>query len=200
MKHVLTALVLSTCAAVFSSAAWASDKLSLGEISGYLNGMKTATATFTQINDDGSLSTGKLYLHRPGRMRFEYDGDGGGTVVAGSGSVRVHDPKSNQPPETFPLKRTPLSIILAKTVNLGQANMVMGHGFDGTSTVVRAQDPENPEYGSLELMFTDEPVELRKWVVHDSAGGKTTVILGALETGMRLPSTLFSAGSGGNSP
>lgn len=200
MKHILTALVLGTCATVFSSAAWASDKLSLGEISGYLNGMKTATATFTQINDDGSLSTGKLYLHRPGRMRFEYDGDGGGTVVAGSGSVRVHDPKSNQPPETFPLKRTPLSIILAKTVNLGQANMVVGHGFDGTSTVVRAQDPDNPEYGSLELMFTDEPVELRKWVVHDSAGGKTTVILGALETGMRLPSTLFSAGSGGNSP
>ncbi|MGR3622045.1 LolA family protein [Pseudophaeobacter sp.] len=196
MKKLCLILALSLSA----PAAWAAEQLSLAEISGYLNGMKTARATFTQINDDGSLSTGKLYLHRPGRMRFEYDGDGGGTVVAGAGAVRVHDPKSNQPPETFPLRRTPLSIILAKRVNLDQANMVMGHGFDGTSTVVRAQDPEHPDYGSLELMFTGEPVELRKWVVHDGAGGKTTVILGALETGMRLPSTLFSSGAGGTSP
>ena len=200
MKQFLSAIALSSCALVFSSVAWAGDKLSLKEISGYLNGMKTATATFTQINDDGTLTTGKLYLHRPGRMRFEYEGTGGGTVVAGAGAVRIHDPKSNQPPETFPLRRTPLSIILAKRVNLDQANMVVGHGFDGTSTVVRAQDPENPDYGSLELMFTDEPVELRKWVVHDGGGGKTTVILGALETGMRLPSTLFSSGGGGSSP
>lgn len=200
MRKLLSVLALGAAASTFGSLAWAEGKLSLNEISGYLNGMKTATASFTQINDDGSLTTGKLYLHRPGRMRFEYDGDGGGTVVAGAGAVRIHDPKSNQPPETFPLRRTPLSIILAKQVDLDQANMVVGHGFDGTSTVVQAQDPENPDYGSLELMFTDEPVELRKWVVHDGAGGKTTVILGALETGMRLPSTLFSSGGGGSSP
>jgi outer membrane lipoprotein-sorting protein len=200
MKKLLYVLALGVTASMSGTLAWAEGKLSLAEISGYLNEMKTATASFTQINDDGSLTTGKLYLHRPGRMRFEYDGTDGGTVVAGAGAVRIHDPKSNQPPETFPLKRTPLSIILAKRVDLDQANMVVGHGFDGTSTVVQAQDPENPDYGSLELMFTDEPVELRKWVVHDGAGGKTTVILGALETGMRLPSTLFSSGGGGNSP
>lgn len=200
MKKLLCILALGVTASMSGTLAWADEKLSLAEISGYLNEMKTATASFTQINDDGSLTTGKLYLHRPGRMRFEYDGDGGGTVVAGAGAVRIHDPKSNQPPETFPLRRTPLSIILAKRVNLDQANMVVGHGFDGTSTVVQAQDPENPDYGSLELMFTDAPVELRKWVVHDGAGGKTTVILGALETGMRLSSTLFSGGGGGSSP
>ena len=86
MKQILHAIALSCCALVFSTAAWAEGKLSLNEISGYLNGMKTATASFTQINDDGTLTTGKLYLHRPGRMRFEYDGTGGGTVVAGAGA------------------------------------------------------------------------------------------------------------------
>jgi len=196
MKQFLFALALT----VGAPAAWAAEQLSLAEISNYLNKMTTAQASFTQINGDGSLSTGKLYLHRPGRMRFEYDGSGGGTVVAGAGAVVVHDPKSNEPPETFPLRRTPLSIILAKRVDLARANMVVGHGFDGTTTVVRAQDPENPDYGSLELMFTGDPVELRKWVVHDSAGGSTTVILGALEQGMSLASSLFrtDAGSIGN--
>ncbi|OUS35910.1 cell envelope biogenesis protein LolA [Rhodobacterales bacterium 56_14_T64] len=188
MKKIAFALALTLCA----PAAWAAERLSLNDISGYFNAMTTAKASFTQINDDGSLSTGKLYIHRPGRMRFEYDPPDSGTVVAGAGSVAIFDSKSNQPPETYPLKRTPLSVILARRVDLNRANMVVGHGFDGTTTVVNTQDPENPDYGNLELMFTGEPVELRKWVVHDNAGGKTTVILGALETGMRLSPRLFS--------
>ncbi|MGR3761476.1 LolA family protein [Roseobacteraceae bacterium NS-SX3] len=191
MKRIALILALTFCA----PAAWAAEKLSLNEISSYLNGISTASASFTQINDDGSMSTGKLYMHRPGRMRFEYNG-GGGTVVAGAGAVKVHDPKSNQPPETYPLSRTPLSIILAKHVNLGRANMVVGHGFDGTSTIVRAQDPENPEHGSIEMMFTGEPVELRKWVIRDGSGGKTTVILGEMKTGGSLPPSLFNTGAG----
>jgi hypothetical protein len=77
--------------------------------------------------------------------------------------------------------------------------MVVGHQFDGTSTILQAQDPENPEQGGLELMFTGDPVELRKWVVYDSAGGKTTVILGALETGGKLSSFLFNTGAGSKS-
>ncbi|MQQ08122.1 outer membrane lipoprotein carrier protein LolA [Epibacterium sp. SM1979] len=187
MKQFAYALLFAACA----PAAWAADKLSLNEISGYLNDLKTAEADFTQVNDDGSLSTGKLYLHRPGRMRFEYDGPGAGVVVAGAGAVMIQDKKSNQPPETYPLRRTPLSVILARNVDLSRANMVVRHSFDGTATIVRAQDPEHPEYGSIDMMFTGEPVQLRKWVVNDDAGGQTTVILGALETGVKLSSKLF---------
>lgn len=187
MKQILYALALTACA----PAAWAADKLSLTEVSSYLNGLKTAQASFTQINDDGSLSTGKLYMHRPGKMRFEYDGPDAGVVVAGAGAVVIFDPKSNQRPETYPLRRTPLSVILARNVNLNTANMVVGHSFDGTATIVRAQDPEHPEYGSIDLLFTDSPVQLRKWVINDDAGGQTTVVLGALETGVKLSSGLF---------
>jgi outer membrane lipoprotein-sorting protein len=157
----------------------------------HLNGLKTAQATFTQIAEDGTLDTGTLWLNRPGRMRFEYDPPNGATVVARAGAVVISDPRSNQPPETYPLNRTPLSIILARRVDLGRANMVVGHAFDGTATIVTAQDPENPEYGRIELSFTDDPVELRKWVVTDSGGGQTTVILGALEAGGAQPDGLY---------
>jgi hypothetical protein len=58
--------------------------------------------------------------------------------------------------------------------------MVVAHGYDGTATTVTAQDPEHPEYGSIELKFTDNPVELRQWVITDDGGGQTTVVLGAL--------------------
>lgn len=191
MKQFVFALALGATT-LASTVATAAEKLSLNEISSYMNSFATAQADFTQVNDDGSLSTGKLYIRRPGKVRFEYDPPHFGLVLAEAGTVAIMDPKSNQPPETYPLSRTPLSIILARNVNLGRANMVVGHGFDGVSTVVRAQDPKNPEYGSIEMMFTDAPVQLRKWVIHGSAGETTTVILGDMKTGMSFKSSLFS--------
>ena len=191
MKQFVFALALGATT-LASTVATAAEKLSLNEISSYMNSFATAQADFTQVNDDGSLSTGKLYIRRPGKVRFEYDPPHSGLVLAEAGTFAIMDPKSNQPPETYPLSRTPLSIILARNVNLGRANMVVGHGFDGVSTVVRAQDPKNPEYGSIEMMFTDAPVQLRKWVIHGSAGETTTVILGDMKTGMSFKSSLFS--------
>ncbi|GHG83640.1 LolA family protein [Pseudodonghicola xiamenensis] len=179
------------------AAARAAEKLPLSAISAYLNGITTAKSSFTQINDDGSLSTGQLFLKRPGRARFQYDPPSGAAVIVGAGAVVIHDPKSNQPPESYPLSRTPLSIILASHVDLGRANMVVGHDFDGTATIVTAQDPDHPDAGSIQLMFTAAPVELRKWVIEDASGARTTVILGALETGMELPGSLFTSGGGG---
>ena len=188
MKQITFALALTLAA----PAAWAADKLPLSEISNYLNQLETVQTSFTQVNDDGSLSTGKLWLQRPGKMRFEYDPPNSAVVLARAGTVQIFDPKSNQPPEQYPLRRTPLSLVLARNVDLGQANMVVGHDFDGTATVVTAQDPKNPESGRIELMFTGNPVELRKWVIHDNAGSQTTVLLGPLAEGGALDQELFS--------
>lgn len=130
-------------------------------------------------------------------MRFEYDPPDSAVVLAKGGTVIIHDPKSNQPPEQYPLSKTPLSIILARNVDLARAGMVVGHDFDGTSTIVTAQDPKNPDYGRIDLLFTGDPVELRKWVVHDGAGSRTTVILGPLTKGNSLNQNLFINGEPG---
>ena len=168
------------------------DKIPLGELSAYLNRLTTAETDFTQINADGSIATGKLYIKRPGRVRFEYAPPDRSLVLASAGSVAIFDAKSNQPPEQYPLRRTPLNLILAKDVNLGRAKMVVGHVEDGTSTRVRAQDPENPEYGTIDLVFTANPVTLRQWVITDDLGQQTTVILGELQTGGDYPPSLFA--------
>ncbi|EEB85105.1 LolA family protein [Roseobacter sp. GAI101] len=167
------------------------EQLSLGAISKYLNAMKTAKGDFTQINDDGSISTGTIYIKRPGKVRFEYNAPDSGIVIAGSNTVVIYDKKSNQPAETYPLSKTPLSIILAANVNLGQARMVTGHSYDGTATTVRAQDPQHPEYGNIELKFTDNPIELRQWIINNGNGDQTTVVLGDMQKGVSLPNSLF---------
>lgn len=167
------------------------QQLSLGALSNYLNQLTSAEGSFTQINADETISTGTLYLRRPGKVRFEYNPPEKALVMANNGTVVVFDRKLNSEPNTYPLNRTPLGLILARNVNLTRANMVVAHGYDGTATTVTAQDPENPEFGSIELKFTDDPVELRQWVITDDGGSQTTVVLGALER-KQLADRLFN--------
>ncbi|MAM25412.1 MAG: cell envelope biogenesis protein LolA [Rhodobacteraceae bacterium] len=199
MRFITSALVALTIGLMTPIAAQA-QKLSLNEISSYLNSISTAKGEFTQINDDGSISTGTIYIKRPGRVRFEYNPPESALVVAGSNTVVIYDKKSNQPAETYPLSKTPLSIILDRSVNLGRAQMVTGHTYDGTATIVTAQDPAHPEYGDIRLKFTGNPVELRQWVIRDGNGTTTTVVLGDLQKGVNMPNSLFDVGSPGSAP
>lgn len=173
--------------------AFAAEKISLPTLNQYFEDLKTAQAGFTQINEDSSIATGTLMIKRPWKMRFEYRGDGT-LVLASARSVAIFDPKGDPQPSTYPLKKTPLWLILARNVDLSQDNMVIGHNFDGKSTTLTAQDPEHPELGTIQMVFTDNPVQLRQWIVTDEAGGATTVILGAMTTGMAIKNSVFDIG------
>jgi outer membrane lipoprotein-sorting protein len=166
-------------------------KLSLAELSRYLNSLTTAQAAFTQTSADGSQAKGMLYIKRPGRARFEYAPPERSLVMVGGGQVAIFDSKSNQPPEQYPLRRTPLNLILAPKVDLAQANMVVGHEEVGDTTRIMAQDPENPEYGMIELVFTANPTALRQWIITDDLGSQTRVELADLQTGVDLSGFLF---------
>lgn len=184
-------LLLTTLAATLVPGMALAEKLSLAEISDYLNGLTTAETTFTQINPDGSGAKGKIIIRRPGRMRFEYAKPDKTVVLASGGQVAVFDAKSNQPPEQYPLAKTPLNLILGRRIDLGKANMVVGHTQEGKLTIVTAQDPKNPEYGSLALGFSSAPVALRQWVLTDGTGAQTTVLLGDLVKGSDYPPSTF---------
>ena len=167
------------------------EKISLNEISRYLNSLKTAKADFTQVNADGSISTGVVYIQRPQRVRFEYKGDRT-LVMASAGNVAVFDGKTRGAPQQYPLSKTPLSLILAPNIDLSRARMVTGYTEKKNTTVVTAQDPQHPEYGNIQMVFTANPTQLRQWVVTDDTGKRTTVILGDMQTGMSFPASTFA--------
>jgi outer membrane lipoprotein-sorting protein len=159
MLRALLPLAFIACAAPALA-----DKIPLKDISAYLNSLTTADTDFTQVNADGSVSTGKLFIQRPGRARFEY----------------------------APLKRTPLNLILASNIDLAQAKMVVAHSEDKNATKVVAQDPQHPEYGTIALVFTANPMALRQWVITDDLGQQTTVILGEMHKGANYKPSTFS--------
>ena len=169
----------------------AAQELSLAQISNYLNSIGEANAEFTQANADGSTSTGTLYIHRPGRMRFEYNPPNKALVIAGGNSVAIFDPKSNQGPQQYPLGQTPLKLILGTNIDLTTAKMVVTHRANGDQTIVVAQDPKHPDYGNIALYFSDQPVVLTTWVVTDQTGTPTRVTLKDLHPVQSLGDSLF---------
>lgn len=181
---------VALCVGVLASQPAMAQKLSLNEISQYLNTIQSATGAFTQINSDNTISTGTIAIKRPGKVRFDYNPPDRSLVLASAGAVYVLDRKLGGQPETYPLNQTPLSIILERNVDLAQRGMVVAHAYDGTATVVTAQDPKRPEYGNIQLKFTGNPVELRQWIINDGNGGSTTVVLGGLSKAT-LPNQMF---------
>ena len=190
MKRIL--YTLAVLALTIYAGAASAQQLTLAQISQYLNQLQTAQGGFTQINADGSLSTGTIYIKRPGRIRFEYAPPERSMVIAGGGQLAVFDPRSNAGPDRYPLNQTPLNIILQRDVDLGRARMVTGQSYDGTATTITAQDPDHPEYGNIQLVFTAAPIELRQWIVTDDLGNQTTVILNDLVKGGAIGDILFN--------
>lgn len=191
MKKRILYLIAATVLALYAGAASA-QQLTLGQISAYLNQLQTAQGGFTQINQDGTLSTGQIYIKRPGRIRFEYNAPDDTLVMASGGQLAIFDPRSNTGPERFPLSRTPLSIILQDNVDLAREQMVTDVVSDGTTTTLTAQDPDNPQYGNIQLVFTANPVALRQWIITDDLGAVTTVIMNDLVAGGTIGDILFN--------
>ena len=168
------------------------QQLSLESLSTYLNDLKTAQGGFTQINADGTLSTGQVFIKRPGRIRFEYNAPDNSLVVAGGGQVAIFDPRSNGGPDRYPLNQTPLKVILERDIDLARESMVTGHTSNGTTTTITVQDPRNPQYGDIQLVFTADPIELRQWIVTDNVGSQTVMILNDLKRGGQIGNIRFN--------
>ncbi len=191
-SRIMKRMFAAALAACLVTAPAAADRLSLKEVSTYLNTLTNARADFVQVNGDGSRSSGTLTLKRPGRARFEYDPPNeAALVLASGGQVAVFDDRASGRPEQYALRQTPLNILLARNVDLTRTRMVTGHGEQGDRTIVQAQDPDHPEYGTIWMYFNQNPVRLSEWLITSDTGEKTRIILEPFTNPGNLPPSLF---------
>ena len=161
-------------------------------IEAYLRGLRSAEGAFRQTNPNGSVQTGRFYLAKPGRIRFEYETPAGAMVIADGINVAVFDPKSNRVSQRYPLGRTPLSLLLRENLSLREPGLVQGATRDANGVHITAVDPRAPAEGRIIMTFAENPVRLTQWVTTTKAGQRTAVSLTALETGVALDRSLFN--------
>ncbi|MDG1208312.1 MAG: outer membrane lipoprotein carrier protein LolA [Paracoccaceae bacterium] len=162
--------------ALASQPVLAQDGRDLARISAYLNSISTLEGEFVQVDPDGVLSEGQFYIHRPGRIRFEYRQPNPALVIADGFWVGVVDKRYDQV-NRYPLNETPLNLILKDDIDLANEGAVQRiERSDGQMRIV-AQDPQRRDSGTITMVFADNPLELRQWIVDDTQGGATTVAL-----------------------
>jgi len=168
----------------------AQDTLELQRIAAYLNGIRTMTARFQQIANNGGLSTGQLWVARPGRMRFEYEPPNAITLLADSTSVYYWDKQLNQTSK-YDLRSTPAWFFLRDPISFGADVIVTRFERAGATARVTVVESEQPDAGSLTLVLSENPLALRQWTVVDQQAKTTTVTLSGLQFGMALDPKLF---------
>ena len=188
IKILIKVLIIISCSSHPSLA----EKISLNKISDYINGLTSLQADFEQVNSDGSIDTGKLYIRRPGKMRLEYTAPNNALVIAGAGSVAIFDDKSKNGPTLFPLKKTPLNLLLKKNVDLYKNEMITEHTANNENTFIVATDPKRKSQGSIKMVFSNSPVSLQGWTITNQSNQKTKIILDKLDKKTKIPLYLFN--------
>jgi outer membrane lipoprotein-sorting protein len=186
-------LVLAVVAA-WHATAWAAlpeaAREPIARVEAYLNGIDTLRSSFVQINPDGASLTGELYYERPDKMRLEYDPPSRILIVADRWWVNYHDRKLKQVSQ-LSTGSTPLGFLLDEDIKLG-GDVTVTHVEEASGELrVTLVQTDQPDQGSITLVFGDQPMELRRWTVVDAQGLPTHVVLDGVETGVALDDELF---------
>ena len=170
----------------------AADRADVGRIEAYLNRIGTLKARFLQVSSTGELSEGTLFISRPGKLRIEYDPPVPILIVASGGVLTYFDKELEQVSE-IDLQSTPAGILIGENISFFSGDFTLTR-FKRRADVARVTlvRTEDPQEGSLTLIFSDRPLTLRKWIVTDAQGVKTTVSLLKTRFGLPLNPDLFT--------
>jgi outer membrane lipoprotein-sorting protein len=165
-------------------------KADLQAASAYLNSIKTLKARFLQVSPDGQFAQGEFLLRRPGRLRFEYDPPSPFLVLADGFLLHFLDRELGEP-QSWPIKDTPLGVLVAEDVDLVKDGNVEGILRRPGTLEITLRDQDRPDEGTVTLVFSADPLILRQWKIVDAQKQKTTVTLDKIETGLPLHGSLF---------
>ncbi len=171
----------------------AQDTLELQRIAAYLNNIRTMTARFQQVASNGT-STGRLWVARPGRMRFEYDPPTQIALLADTQSVYYWDKELNQTSK-YELRQTPAWFFLRDPISFGGDVVVTRFERAGGIIRVTVVESAHADLGSLTLVLRENPLALVQWIVVDQQGKTTTVSLYDTQFGVALDPGMFQYGS-----
>jgi outer membrane lipoprotein-sorting protein len=174
----------------FLAAADTPTEAQIDRIESYLNTLRTLEARFVQNNPDGGFAQGKLYLHRPGRMRFIYDPPVPLQLYA-DGNLLIHVDTELEQVSHYPLEETPAHFLLRADINFRKGLTVKR--YEHANKVVRIElvDGKNSDIGSVILTFSDAPLQLRSWTITDAQGLRTELALVDARFGGQLDPGLF---------
>ncbi len=190
----LTRIGLAAAALTMAVTVAPAQTSSLAAVSAHLKAVASMRATFSQTNDRGQVLNGTLSLKRPGKIRFEYQ-KGVPLLLVGDGSALVFIDYQVKQVQRWPIKNTPLGVLLDPNRDLSQYAKILPHD-DQKILLVETRDPKHPEYGTITLAFYRSEsapggLMLQGWVAVDGQNRRTIIRLSGQQFNITISDQAF---------
>ena len=152
------------------------DEKLLNQLENYLNQFNNISSQFIQSSSNGSQETGEILISKPGKLRIEYKKNNKLLIVADGKWLHYFDMDLNEIQSVI-IEKSPAWILLKKNINLKNdfnIHKLIKKSGKITLTLVD-KNIENIE--KIELIFSVNPIELKKWIITDNQEIETTVAL-----------------------
>ena len=157
----------------------------------WLTGARLMTADFVQVGPDGHRAEGKLYVERPGRMRFQYDPPDRLEIVADGRSIAVRDQKLDTQ-DLYLIGQTPLKFLLNDSIDLARDTQVLAVAVNDSAVSITIEDKATLGGSArIELLFDPTSFALKQWTDDDAQGNQTVVTLFNLDLTTKPDESLF---------
>lgn len=164
----------------------------VARIEQHLNATRTMTADFSQVGPDGSLSSGRFFLSRPGKFRWSYDPPVPILIIGNGNTMAYYDFELDEVSHVS-MDRSLAGLLARKDIRFfgGDVEVV---DLTREAEVLRLTviQKGKADEGRLTLVFADNPIDIRKLEVTDATGEVTHISLNNVRYGMPLENSLFS--------
>ena len=160
------------------------------KIENFFKKLKTLEADFIQVGPSGDISNGKIYLDLPSKLRIDYE-QPNNLLITSQGFWIVIQDRDNSTTNNIPVNSSPFSILLQNDSVLNNENFKLKYSITSGIISLEIKSQNNEKLETLVLEFSEKPFNLKKWIIQDPFGERTTVLIQNAKYNKNLSYLLF---------
>jgi outer membrane lipoprotein-sorting protein len=162
-------------------------------INAYFNNITNLQGSFEQVDSTEKRTTGRFYVQRPGKIRFDYAPPSGLRIIADGKNLAIED-SDLKTVEKYPIQSTPFRLLLAESVDLDRDARIVGVESQEGTLSVSLEDKSSAAAGSIRLVFDSGPeLQLKQWLITDAQGLTTRVTVNDVVSGRKVAADFFTS-------
>ena len=173
-----------------TSHAFEKKQLAIIQIEKFFKNFTTLEANFIQVSPSGNVSNGKIYLDFPGKLRLDYENPNSLLITCKGFWIVIQD-RITKTTNNIPVKSSPFALLLENTSFLNNQNIIKEYNIEAGVISLKLKSQNNDNQESVVLEFSENPFSLKKWVIKDSLGENTTVLIQNAKYNNKLSHLLF---------
>ena len=160
------------------------------KVENFFKSLKSLEANFIQVGPSGDISNGKIYLDLPGKLRIDYEKPNN-LLITSKGFWLTIQNRNLKTTNNIPIKSSPFSILIEKKFDFENKSLITYLTNKSGIISLRITNSGNKKSEGLILEFSEKPFSLKKWLIKDTFGEITTVLIQKAKYNNKLSHLLF---------